>query len=124
MERSSGQRHHVNFPARMHRVMPESKWIREHPTLIPRIAEEQHVALHSLISAVPVADYHMVRRVARDYTPSDDPMQAIDNLIKSYDTATRHPRARIIEKEVGKIIIAAYEMQRPFIREGLYEIQR
>lgn len=119
MAKREGQRHHLMFPRRLHVVMPETRRIRQHPSLIPEIHEEPHMALHALISAVPVPDYHMARRVARDYREGSDVMHSMDNLMFAYQEACQHPRAGDIERATGYIIIAAIEAQRPFIQEGL-----
>lgn len=119
MARSRGERHHVMFPRRMHTVMPETKHVRE--LIIPRLETEAHIALHGLLAAVPVPDYHMARRVAREFRQSEDPLKSIDRLIFAYDQARHHPKARTIEREVGSIIIASLEMQKPLIKDGIIE---
>lgn len=119
MERK--QRHHILFNRRIWIATPELQALRNHPSLITPLDEVTHRDLHREVSSIPPPDFHMARRMAREYEPARDPIVSIGHLCMAIETAMQHPKSRFLERELGSLIICNLEAQIPFIREGMYD---
>lgn len=78
-----------------------------------------HEHLHRYTTPVPPLGVYALQRVVRDFKPSRDVFQSIDNLMTSIEGAANHPKAHALERELAYIAIDAIDLQRPFIKEGL-----
>lgn len=119
MSRAKFDRHHINFGRREHELRAESRMIRETPSLIPLMERGAHTELHKHCPAVPVLGYHALMRVARDFDPSPDTFESLENLMFAIESAARHPRMHELERRMADIAIESLDLQRPFIRAGI-----
>lgn len=87
--------------------------------MIIRLDEEVHSELHKAVITVPVPDRYMARRILRDFEPGRGVLQTMDNFISTVDEATKNPLAGEIERGIGRLIIHAFELQKPFILDGV-----
>lgn len=119
MSRVRFDRHHINHGRLEHELRPESRMIRETPSLVPLMDRGIHTELHKHCPTVPVLGYHALMLVARDYNPTDDTFESIDNLMLAIESAAKHPRAHELERRMADIVVESLELQRPFIRAGI-----
>jgi hypothetical protein len=114
-----GERHHSLFPREMWNASKPGKALRASQWLIPRLVHEPHADLHRAIALIPAFDFHMGSRVLSNFTPPRNYLGAIDELMFCIDEATRHPKCQIIERGVGQLAIAALEISKIHVKEGL-----
>lgn len=115
-----GERHHIIYTEKVQNATKETKALRCARWLIPRIEHDPHAEIHKAVSIVPVLDYHMARRVLKEfYQVPNDYMATMDNLLFAVEEAMHNPKAGEIERGLGKLFIASIELQKPFIKEGL-----
>lgn len=115
-------RHHVNFPRTIHNSQPQLSQIRNHQGLIVPMELDMHEALHAEVAIVPPMSYHMAQRAFRgfmDYGFGINYLNNIGNLQKGIEEAMEHPKASDLEISIGRLTLAALDMQKPFIRDGL-----
>ena len=111
-------RHHVLFERIVWDARAESRCLRRSSGLIVRLAQDTHSALHRAVTTVPVPNVYMVRNIAREFVPSGDIFQAMDNLCFAVDEAMQHPKTTMMDRRLGQLMIESVVTQRPFIREG------
>ena len=115
-------KHHILYNRRLWNTYEETKSLRENPQLIVPLQPELHKELHDNVSYVPSLNYYLARhtlRVFTDFEPTDDSIEAINNLQFSIREAAMHPRADYIEKEVARLAIHSLTLQKPFIMRSL-----
>lgn len=118
---AKGQEHHILFTRRTWVSQESTKRLRQNRWLIALIDPDSHRALHQAIATVPVLDHYMAERVNRDFMPvRGDHLRTMDELCFSIDSATRHPKAGVIERGIGQLVIEAVQLQKPFVAEGLF----
>ena len=118
----AGEKHHVLFTRETQSSQKATKALRASRWLIPYIEHEAHKELHRTVATVPVMDHYMGVRVLATFSPVDgDYLATMDNFMFSIEDAMQHPRVGIIERGLGELVIAAIELQKPFIKEGLLE---
>ena len=116
------ERHHLLFNRFAYESNTDLRAMREDRRLIVPLDHDTHKELHERVSHVPPVSYHIARRALinfKEYNPADNPIHDIDNLQFSIQEAIRHPRADLIEREVGELAIYALDIQKPFIQEDL-----
>ena len=120
MSPEKGNRHHILFPRKLHDAHPDTKALRREQLLIPNMAVIGHTALHAEVAIVPPLDRFTAGRVRRDFYPvRDNHIATIEELMRSIEIASKHPKTRSIEVENAQVAIHAIELQIPFIREHL-----
>ena len=112
-------RHHILHNRVEWHSRPESAQLRETPSLMPMIDRQVHNDLHRYCPPVPTLGIYALQRVVRDFRPSTDVFQSIENLMTSIERSADHPRMHELEREMAYIAIDAIDLQRPFIKEGL-----
>ena len=112
-------RHHLLYESASWEVRPESRCLRRSSGLIVRMTQDSHSALHNAVTTVPVPNVYMVRSIAHSFVPSPDIFQAMDNLCFSIDESVNHPRATMLDRRLGQLMIDSVVTQRPFIRAGM-----
>lgn len=112
-------RHHILNNRVEWTARPESARLRETPILVPTLDRTVHEHLHRYTTPVPPLGVYALQRVVRDFVPTNDVFQSIDNLMTSIEGAANHPKAHELERELAYIAIDAIDLQRPFIKEGL-----
>lgn len=111
--------HHLLWEKLLWDARPESRCLRRSSSLIVRLEQDSHNALHRAITTVPVPNVYMVRSIAHSFVPSPDIFQAMDNLCFSIDESVNHPRATMLDRRLGQLMIDSVVTQRPFIRAGM-----
>lgn len=111
--------HHILHSKRSWSMYAESLQMRENHTLIPKIDRDTHEALHRACPPVPLLGYHALQRTIRLWTPDEDTLKSVDNLMFAIEEASWHPKSHPIESALAELAIQAIDLQKPFIREGL-----
>ena len=114
-----GSRHHIMHEAASHNSRAESRYLRNQPTLIPRIDRLAHNEIHDVCPAVPLLGSYALQSVVRTFEPGRDTFESVSNLLSSIELASRHPKSHRIETELAQLSIQAIEMQMPFIKDAL-----
>ena len=81
---------------------------------------EVHEELHKNTPGVPLLGYRALQLVNREFIPSDTVLRSIDNLMKAFEIASRHPRAHPIDRDLAMLAVEAVELQRSYVRRGLW----
>jgi len=113
--RPKTSKHHIVHYGRDWTSSPQGIYIREQPTLIPRLEQDVHDYTHKVAPGVPLLGPHALLRIAADFEPGADTMESLDNLLFSIYKAAEHPRAHSIERNVGHLAIQALLLQRDAI---------
>lgn len=115
--------HHIIHENREWSLRPEAKSIRETPSLIVKIDREEHNELHRTCPAIPLLGYHALIRTRKTFEVGDNPIQSMENLMRSIEEASNHPRAHEVEKHLAELAIWAIDLQRPFVSAALGQKQ-
>lgn len=111
-------RHHILHNRQEWTLRPQAERLRETPQLVPLIDREVHEEIHRECPVVPLLGYHALNRVNGVFRPVKfDTLKTIDNLLLSIDYAVDHPKAHPLERQLGQLVIATIETQRPFIAD-------
>ncbi len=114
--------HHVCYTGATWDANPSTRKIRANQWLKVPITLETHAEIHRQVATVPVLDHYTADRVLRDFHPvRGDYLATISDLMFCIDEAIKHPKSRIIERGIGELAIAAFEIQIPLIKEGMIE---
>lgn len=114
------RRHHTLFTRRTQESMETTKCLRRNYWLMPPLEDAPHIALHREISTVPLLDQHTAMRVHREFNPVEgDYIASMWSLMRSIESAIKHPRASEIEKGLGNLAVYAIERQIPYVKAGL-----
>lgn len=110
-------KHHLLFPAAEWMLRPESAYLRQRPSLIPRMRNEDHAYLHTQVPVVPALGYNTLRAVVQLWTPEEDTIADIDGLCRALDQAASHEKSHPIESDLAGLCIDALILQREIILE-------
>lgn len=120
MSPERGNRHHILFPRKLHDAHPDTKALRREQLLIPNIAIIGHTALHREVAIVPPLDRFTAGRVLRDFYPvRDNHVKSMEELMRSIESAMKHPKSQELERMNAAVAVHAIEAQIPFVREYL-----
>lgn len=119
--KDSLQWHHILHYRRLHEATPEHKKFRhKNLGLVALMAADPHRALHANTPGVPVLDIFAQQRVASLYKPTPNILENMELYMRAVERAMASPKAHTIERQVASLVIHAVDLQRPFVREGLY----
>ena len=114
------RKHHVMFTRKSQESLETTKCLRRNHWLMPPLEDPPHVALHQSISTVPLLDQHTAMRVHREFVPVEgDYIASMWSLMRTIESAIKHPRASEIEQGLGNLAVYAIERQIPFVKDGL-----
>lgn len=116
-------KHHILNPRQEWTLRPQAEWLREQPTLVPRIDRDIHDVLHRVTPPVPLLGYHALRIVANDFVPGRTTMESIDRLATSIEYAAEHPRAHPLEVDLAELAVNALMLQRNVLRGNVVELR-
>lgn len=116
--------HHTLNYEREWLTRPEGEALRENPSLKVKIARTAHNLLHYMTSPVPVPSVHTLQYVAPRMPEDLDILSGIDKYCSLVEAASRHPKAKYVEKQLGELSIQALRDQIPYIIDGLPNEQR
>lgn len=119
--RPRNSKHHILHFSTDWTARPQAEYLREQPTLIPRLNQDIHDVVHRVAPGVPLLGPHALMQVAADFVPGRDTLESIDNLLFSIYAAAEHPRAHRIERDLGHLAIEAIILQRDVIRGNVIE---
>lgn len=119
--RPKTSKHHILHYGTDWNARPQATYLREQPTLIPRLEQDVHDIAHRVGPGIPLLGPHALMRVAADFEPGADTMESIDNLLFAIYVAAEHPRAHRIERDVGHLAIEAILLQRDIIKGNVIE---
>lgn len=111
--------HHIIHENKEWSLRPEAKSIRETPSLIVKMERGDHNELHRNCPAIPLLGYHALIRTRKTFEVGDNPIQSMENLMRSIEEASNHPKAHGVEKSLAELAIMAIDLQRPFISAAL-----
>lgn len=113
-------RHHLLFDRQEWSLRPEGILLRENPSLIITMDRGVHMELHRKCPSVPVLGRFALYRAARDFRPTDDKLESVDNLLFAIDKANKSPKSHSLERSLGELTMQAIEMQKPYLIEGMH----
>ena len=99
----------------------ESRYLRETPSLVPRIERVTHNEIHAECPIIPVLGFHALQRVIRTFQPIGNTMHDIELLQLSIDKGTKHPKTHPVERSMAELTLHAIDLQKPFLQEALSE---
>ena len=112
--------HHLLFNRKMWKAQETTKTLRENRWLKPPLDTDYHNELHKEVPFVPVPSYTMAERIQKNFVPVlHDYIGSMDNLIKAVEITANHPKAHLLERELGELMLVSLLGQRPFVIEGL-----
>lgn len=112
--------HHILFSKRLWRVQDPTRDLRETQWLKPPMYDEEHAALHEIVSSVPVPDWNMGQFILCHFEPvQGNYFKTVDNLLLSIESVARNPRSDSVQRTLGQLMVHAIDLQRPFVQEGL-----
>ncbi|MCL2445064.1 hypothetical protein FWD07_03045 [Candidatus Saccharibacteria bacterium] len=120
--RTHYNRHHILFYRREWAEHSEARALRGRKSLIPRLDESVHNALHDNFREqnlhVPILGAQTLNLVNRLYEVGGNQFHSIDNLLSSIDkAATFTPNST--SRELAELAIHTIQLQIPYIRDGL-----
>lgn len=110
-------KHHLLFPAAEWMLRPEASYLRQQSSLIPRIRNEGHVYLHSVVPLVPMLGYRTLTAAMHLWTPEEDTMRDIDGLCLAIGKAATHQKSHQIEKDLAGLTIEALQMEKAVLQD-------
>lgn len=112
--------HHILHNRREWTLRPEARKLRETPSLVPVLGYWAiHQELHANCPPVPCLGYNGLLAVYKEFKPTNDTFTSMDNLLFAIETASKHPKAHPVERELALLAMEAIDLQRPYIREGI-----
>lgn len=114
-------KHHILHDRQEWELRPQGLYLRQQPTLIPRMERPVHDELHRIAPPVPLLGYFALLHVDGLFKPASDTLGSLDNLMLAIDKASRHERARPFEAKLAQLAIEALDMQRDFLRGNVIE---
>lgn len=112
--------HHILFSKRLWRAQDPTRDLRENQWLKPPLYDDEHSALHLVISSVPVPDWNMGDLILNRFEPvRGDYFKTVDKLLASIEGVAHNPRSDAVQRQLGELMVMAIDLQRPFVREGL-----
>lgn len=112
------QRHHILYERNTWDSTPQTKRLRQIPSLIVPMHAEVEDALHRNISHIPPLDRHTASHTLQAFKSESTHLKSIYRLMEAIEIATEHPRATYLEKRLGELTVYAISLQIPFIRAG------
>lgn len=111
-------RHHILFNRQEWSLRPDALSLRENPALIATMDRQVHNELHDHCPAVPLLGHHALLRTLNFFESSPDQLESMDNLMKSIEQASNHPKAHIIEKHLAELAVWSIDLQTPFVADA------
>lgn len=121
MRRVRRDNHHIIFNRQEWSLRNDARSIREHPSLIVNMERSLHEEIHASCPAVPLLGHAALQIVRANWTPDNNHLRSMDNLLFAIDSVSVHPRAHPIEKALAQLVSQAVELQRPYVMIGVIE---
>ena len=113
-------KHHILFNRFLWESSADLKRLRTTKELIVPLRITPHKSLHRAIEQVVVPDYHMVKRINKEFYPvKNDPLGTLDNLVQAVDMSLESTYASYTAISVGKLMMNGLMLQRPFIEDAV-----
>jgi len=112
-------KHHILHDRVSWEARPQSKLLRSTPSLVPALDRDVHNEIHANCPPVPTLGYHALTRVLREFQPSANTLDTVDDLMFSINEASKHPKAHDIERQLCQLAIQAIDLQRPILKSGI-----
>lgn len=117
-------RHHILHARYSWDSRPEGRSLRATPLLIPLIPRWTHENIHSSTPAVPLLPLNSLQQVRNNFKCGRDTLSSMDNLMMTIEQATKHRKAHDLEKDLCWLAIRAIELQKPYIKQGIANVNR
>lgn len=111
--------HHILHNREEWSLRNDALFLRETPSLIPALERSVHDEIHETCPPVPLLGCYALAIIRREFEPTPDTIETMENLMFAIEEAGRHPKAHPLEKDLGQLAIEAVRLQIPDIREGL-----
>lgn len=115
MERRRREEHHLLHDRISWESRDTAKLIRRNRSLIVPLEHDTHRELHAQTPVVPLLGYFALYRVARDYQEGDTYMESIENLQRSIEDASSHPKVHYIERQLAELTLHTLDLQKEFV---------
>ena len=119
--------HHTQFYKAIHESQNDLRRLRRDPRLIVSIETGAHNELHRNVAMVPPLPMHMAGRALAnfwEYGDAGDPIDNLQNYMRSIEKAAKHPKAKELEKTIAETAVWACEMQIPWIQQGYINLDK
>lgn len=120
MSRQERDDHHLCNYAKEWSARPEGLAIRTNNSMIARnMGRVAHELCHYMTAPVPVPEYHSLRYVSQRLPSGLEVLSGIDTYSSLLEEASRHPRAKFVDKQLNELSISAMRAQIPYIKDGM-----
>lgn len=117
--------HHTCHDRLSWEARPEGRAIRENDSMIAHgMGRKAHELLHYMTAPVPPPSLHTLQYVANRLPSGLDVISGIDAYSSLVEQASKHPKAKFVEKELGQLSVQALRAQIPYIEDGLPSTRR
>jgi len=116
--------HHILFSRKLWDATPNTHALRHECGLIVPMELGAHAALHREVTIVPVLDHYSAQVALNGMRRAHphDPLKAMDSLMFGIEAAGKHRYSNTLDRQLGQLVIATVEAQRPFILAGKIEL--
>ena len=119
MDRFIPERHHILHESGKWESQIEFKKLRRSIGMIALLAPDFHrPVLHATTPAVPLPSRFTAGRAYKLYEPSEDNLQAIDNMIGAIEQAALETSRYDLELSQAMLCAQGLQLQRPVIERG------
>lgn len=112
-------RHHIIFEKALWNSRPDSKRIRDTPSLIVRMDREDHNEIHRNCPPIPILGYYGIMRTLSTFEEGKNPLVTMESLMSSFENAGKNPKAHEIDRRLAELAAWSLDLQRPFIADVL-----
>ena len=119
--------HHTAYYRRAWDSMEHLRRIRADSRLQVPLELDAHAELHKNIDMIPPLPISLGLRaysLFRDYGDAHDPVENVQNFMRSIEAAGREPRERELNRSIGENAVWAFEMQIPWIQQGYVDLAK
>ncbi len=112
--------HHILFSRKLWDATPNTYQLRNNSGLIVPMELGAHAALHREVTIVPVLDHYAAQVALNGMRRAHphDPLEAMDDFMLAVEAAGKHRYSNELDRQLGQLVIATLDAQRPFIRAG------
>lgn len=109
-------RHHLIFNRFEWSARPQSKEIRDTPSLIIPMERSEHEELHRICAPIPNLGHEALLIVMGRFRPVEDTLDTMESLMSAIEAASRHYKCKPIERRLAMLAVEAIDSQIPYIR--------
>jgi hypothetical protein len=113
--------HHLNFTKNQWQSQEPTRAIRHNQWLKPPLQDEAHDYIHRFVGFVALPTHYMAEQILSKFEPEPgNYLKSIDNYLFAIDDTRRSYGISTMERQLGDLMIKGIDLQRGWIKEGLY----